>query len=609
MDMKELAKHLPEQPRPGMAEWIKKNFWKSELGGSFCVFSRTSITLEDEQIGKIMTAEDWERYEHGIHHAWAAECRCTACGEKFITGWNKNHPNSYYGIKIYYGDDGSNYPGYIPEDAAPSVDIGVYDEGDLITCPFCGSRIKLIHKKSLRHGRTYQLLVTSIEVVNNYTVLVTWIASRRVDGESDTDELAILPREALAIEGRKLYRFKHFKLGGGFSHDLHLPEWTPTNYYNDDLALHSYYDYNSIGRRKIDAATFPDVPDLTGTSGEKTGLYDYITGATLDPIPFAYIKLWKKHPSVENLVKSKWRSVLESAIWRESREKNFQYNSKYAVELAEFDFQERSPHKILGISKSEFRNDYGWSCQEFTAYRHHQFYVNELSIAEYDGYLSTYDPTMLEALDVLSEGYNIPYRRMLNYLSKKGLNRKHDAIFYADYIEMLGTGEHTDIELFPRNLTQAHDRLAQQIESEKKSKLMKEFAELAEKYSKLSWNDGNLCIRIAQSEQELIDEGKTLHHCVGRYGNKHVKQTDCIFFVRRYRRPERSYYTLDINMTEAVPRKVQLHGYMNDMRCVIPQEVRDFVKRWENEILVPTVAKMKKEQAKKPDKKRKENAA
>ena len=216
---------------------------------------------------------------------------------------------------------------------------------------------------------------------------------------------------------------------------------------------------------------------------------------------------------------------------------------------------------------------------------------------------------MLETLDVISADYNIPYRRMLNYLSKKGLNRRIDASLYVDYIEMLGTGEHTDIELFPRNLTQAHDRLAEQIKAEAESKLIKDFAKLAEKYSVLSWNDGNLCIRIVQSEQELIAEGKTLHHCVGSYGRKHVNQTDCIFFVRRYRRPERSYYTLDIDMTEVVPREVQLHGYRNDYYRGIPQEVRGFVESWKNEILIPTVAKMRKEQAKDPVKDRKENAA
>ncbi len=609
MNMEVLAKHLPEQPRPGMAEWIKKNFWKSELGGSFCVFSRTSVTLEDEQLGKIMTAEDWERYEHGIHHAWAAECQCTACGKEYTTGWNKNHPHDRYGIKMYYGDDGLNYPGYIPEDAAPSVDIGVYDEGDAITCPFCGKNIRLVHKKSLRHGRTYQLLVTSVEVVDNYAVLVTWIASRYVDRESSVDKLNILPREALAIEGKKLYRFKHFNLGGGFSHDEYLNKWTPTNYYNDDLALHSYYDWNSMGHRKLDAPTFPYVPDLTDTTGEKTGLYDYITGSSIDPLPFAYMKLWRKNPSVENLVKSKWRSVLDSALWREARGENYNYTSKYNVELLQFNLKEKSPHKILGISKTDIKTEYGWDWRKFIAYRHHRLFIDELPVSEYNEYLSTYDPGMLTTLDTLSVDYNIPYRRMMNYLGKKGLNRRSEASYYVDYIEMLGTGEHTDIELFPRNLTQAHDRLAAQIKAEAESKLVEDFAELAEKYSVLSWNDGNLCIRIARSEQELIDEGKALHHCVGGYGSKHASQTDCIFFVRRYRRPERSYYTLDINMEETIPCEVQLHGYKNDYYRDIPQEVRDFVESWKKEILIPTVAKMRKEQAKDPVKDRKENAA
>ena len=219
------AELLPEVPRPGMRDWIRKEFYGSELGGDFCVFSRKSICVEDEQIGRTMSADDWERYESKVHYHWAAECYCTACGERFIAGWNKNHPNKRYGIRMYAGDDGENYDGYIPQNALPDVDFMTYNEDYEITCPRCGERISLIHRIRLKHGRTYQMLATSIETVDNYTVLMTWRARLYIGQRNPynlDDFFEIIPREALVIDGRKAYRFKHSTLPSIFSAEVQL---------------------------------------------------------------------------------------------------------------------------------------------------------------------------------------------------------------------------------------------------------------------------------------------------------------------------------------------------------------------------------------------------
>ena len=72
------------------------------------------------------------------------------------------------------------------------------------------------------------------------------------------------------------------------------------------------------------------------------------------------------------------------------------------------------------------------------------------------------------------------------------------------------------------------------------------------------------------------------------------KETDVIFFVRHARRPERSWYTLDICMTGSEPREVQLHGYRNEWcgrkRLRIPPKVREFCDRWKKEVLLPWAA-------------------
>lgn len=468
------------------------------------------------------------------------------------------------------------------------------------------------------------MLVTSIEAVDNYTVLMTWRARRYVGQWNPynlDDFFEILPREALAIDGRKAYRFKHSMLPGIFSAEVQLGEWEPTNYYNDDLAYHRYYDYNAGGTYKIDAVVYRNIPDLTGTTGEKTGLAEYVGGhiEELEPLIFAYLKMWRQHPTIENIIKSRWRCVLDTELRRLARNENYAYSAKYSVDTDLFNFGEKAPHKMLGISRQSLKHDFGWTCKDFREYNFWKFTFENVTEADFDDWLGFFEGSTLHSLAITlsdyDDGYN--YKKVINYLIDQSLLTSANvaAQTWVDYRDMLGGGEHTYREIFPKNIIQAHDDLVERTEAEKQSKYEAKFTELAEKYSALEWTDGELCIRIAQNEQELIDEGKVLHHCVGGYGHKHASESDVIFFVRHYRRPERSYYTLDINMTGSVPCEVQLHGYRNELypskhfrQSRIPQRVRDFCDWWEKEILIPTVAKMRKEQST-PVKRRKEKVA
>ena len=81
-------------------------------------------------------------------------------------------------------------------------------------------------------------------------------------------------------------------------------------------------------------------------------------------------------------------------------------------------------------------------------------------------------------------------------------------------------------------------------------------------------------------------EGETLRHCVGEYGKEHAKGKKIILFIRHYRKPERSYYTLNVGFDGWRPYIIQLHGYGNEhhgphkeYRHTIPKEVTAFVEK------------------------------
>lgn len=617
MDVNELADKLPTVPRSGMREWIEEDY-NDELGGYYCIFNRTEIFIEEMPIAQTMYPEDWEKYDAVNKYHHAAECRCTACGERFYTGWYKYHPDEGYGILMFVGDDGMNYDGYIPETETDSPDYMAYIEGQHIVCPYCGENIRLIHKSRLRHGRTYQILAVSVEVVEGYTVLMTWLCSRHF--EDYRASLSIAPFEALVIDGRSFHRFTKAKTG--FYRNM-MPngknKWEQRNYHGEDLSYRRYYDYGSWGHKKCGAVVWCNVPNLDETTGEKTGLYDYIVnGDEHVKCPFAYMKLWRKHPNVENIVKSNWRNIVDTELYQFMVAENHYYSPTYDVDTYTIDYRENKPHRMLGIKKEDMKCNYGWSYEELFEYQLYNGNVEKISACEFDDYidfLCGLENVSICTRNLLDGNEHWKLEKVANYLDKQkekfNLSINEGIQLLDDYRDMLyevnrGHGI-PESEFFPRDLREAHDRLVETKKAKEHKEYKAKFRKLAKKYSKLAYTDGDLCIRVAKSESELINEGRTLKHCVGGYGTKHCNETDVIFFVRHYRRPERSYFTLDISFYGKEPREVQLHGYKNEnvynkrtkQIHTIPKKVRDFCDKWEKEVLAEWYAEQKHKKSKK----------
>ncbi len=63
-----------------------------------------------------------------------------------------------------------------------------------------------------------------------------------------------------------------------------------------------------------------------------------------------------------------------------------------------------------------------------------------------------------------------------------------------------------------------------------------------------TYEDGGLCIRLAESAAEIVMEGRLLHHCVGgdNYLSKHNRGDSYILMLRTREEPEIPYITVEI---------------------------------------------------------------
>ena len=607
-DLKWLAEKLPEKMNEALWEQVLHNVYEGgDLGQNIVLYSRESVVVTPP-FERVMDDEAVERYKQGIRRTWGARCTCSGCGEDFYTGYTKG------GILLYQRDDGANYDGAFDQS---EEGVMAYGNGDGISCPICGADGFVTPRKELRQGRTYQVLQTELTVVEGYAAVMYWLISR-VQDDRGGDYTVARPRDALVIDrDGRLQRFTHTRKGE--VGERYLESWQWCSRVRDPAQLR-YYNYDAWNKRQVGAWTDQfEYPDLTGTTGEKSAVDVYLNEGCLHP--GIYLQMWKKHRQIENLVRCGFARSIDEAI---NKVQGYGHGVESPV-IPWCDMNEVKPHRMLGMSKEGFRlaREGRWGHELLTVWRLYQHWTKDadaVEFAELVGKLTA--KGVRDLLGMQQAGWNgFEVRRVARYLEKKGQleGGVQHLIDYRKIMHEAGMAE-TEENLWPRDLIAAHDRMVQWKVAHAASCYQKGFTEAAEKYAALEWTDGELCIRLPRIEEELKEEGRVLRHCVGTYGRSHISGQP-IFFVRKYRRPLRSYYTLNINMKGAEWNEVQLHGYGNEhhgeykqYKHKIPKKVRDFVDRWEREVLTPWFAAQKAaelaemEKVKKTKKKKKEAA-
>ena len=90
-----------------------------------------------------------------------------------------------------------------------------------------------------------------------------------------------------------------------------------------------------------------------------------------------------------------------------------------------------------------------------------------------------------------------------------------------------------------------------------------------------TWECDGVLIRPCMNEDELIQEGKSLSHCVSRYAQRVADGDTSIFFIRKADKPEEPWYTLELNLKNF--SVVQNRGKCN---CARTAEVVAFEAKW-----------------------------
>lgn len=158
------------------------------------------------------------------------------------------------------------------------------------------------------------------------------------------------------------------------------------------------------------------------------------------------------------------------------------------------------------------------------------------------------------------------YNRVSEYATKEYKGLWYNAwIAYRDCIdirEKFGDDLTNTVYLHPRSLKETHAELVAERErrrdSEHIANKMKEFNSIPKHYKRLKKRYGmssNGYVFVpAKTAEEIIIEGRILHHCVGgdTYLRKHNKGETAIIFMRNESAPDIPYVTIEVRDTKIV---------------------------------------------------------
>jgi hypothetical protein len=284
--------------------------------------------------------------------------------------------------------------------------------------------------------------------------------------------------------------------------------------------------------------------------------------------PLEYLRLYIRHPNIEYLVKSGYGGLID-----------VRYDGYYGTLFSLYvdhrvNLKSNNLLKMLGLNRTEFKALKG----------REKLYRDYISLREH------YPKVKPEDLRIIAATYGSEYRMIETHVKLTGLKPQRIAryllennvsfIEYRDYLDQCQKLEYdlhdTSISM-PHDFHAIHERLSDIIRYKKNDLINRELAQHYDDRKAFECEYGELFLRQPGSIDEIIAEGKALHHCVGGYAERHAKGTTNIFFIRKESDPDTPYYTIEVSNDYRI---IQCRGYKNDAGREKPDEIKAFEKEY-----------------------------
>lgn len=442
--------------------------------------------------------------------------------------------------------------------------------GDTCICPICGKGMRALLKSSFRScteidSRIYM----SVHNIEGNLTLLSWLTKKMLHSDGSVTYWTNGYEGVVIIDGSFVRIKMYSKFMSSYSW---LSEWSYTQRFLDEFGQFS-------NEEVVEASPIT----VERTDCAHSALAEYLQSAgTLDPIH--YMKLWFKHPNVENLVRQGLSRYL-CAVIDKCNEYSYSYGSRvFNIKATEqfINWKEVKPAEMLGLEKDELEIARTVSFDAFEFYKLIKARLKIRLDTETLDRIKKYGFYNVKSM-VFASGYvdSVPLIHLINYLDKQREANAKTSLINTDYLRDYWQACHNvygkvPAELtYPKDLKRAHDDMILRVKEKEDAELRAGFENRLAELSKMSYQSEatGLMIRPAQTQNELIKEGKILHHCVAGYAKSHADGSTSIFFIRKIAEPDVPFYTLEL-------KDGKVNQNRGDKNCARTAEVIAFEAEW-----------------------------
>lgn len=483
----------------------------------------------------------------GLRHK-CVDAVCSACGET---------------VKLYYVPGGGcGHAGYsAPFGFLHPASGDELASGDKLACPMCGEEVEAKHVSSAQRLARYVWPMTA-EAQGGKLLLYLWRVCRDVE-KSGRVTWRIDPWEVYAFGGTSAARWRHWKK---YMYSTYiLPGWEERKRFADTM-----FDVELVYCPEGLANVYAE------TECANCKLETYMGVETEYRFPVAWMKLWQRHRNAEALTAPNARKLAAALIAEGKR--SLVYNKNWSERtdvLHGVDWKRKKPHELLRLTKEELTYFNG---AEDALKR-----LKALLLARKYGVACRLGEEVTKVTEGQQEDFlkrGVLPGKAERYLDRQAARYKSRLwpgylLDYWTMAERLGEDLTERDVMWPQNLKRAHDQMQERQKAEAAEKRREAFQQRYERMKKYAFTDGDILIRPCGTEEELIAEGKALHHCVASYAERHARGELTIFFIRRKDKPDEPWYTLNFN-----EKKLSVTENRGMCNCARTEEIQNFENTW-----------------------------
>lgn len=436
-------------------------------------------------------------------------------------------------------------------------------EGRYGTCPMCGAhgKYKCQGKAKGTHSKHIYMFLGQKYKENGMVMRYVEVEKKWILGLIAGDKGPEMYNASEELSGVEIAR-AYFEPGKKVQIDYHKHD----PYIGRDF----WDDCNLCGMANITIRTGSIMPEtyeeMKGTMFQYSALQEYAKSVR-EVNPIVYLERYSQTPQIEVLVKMGLTDVVEKLVkcyYGIVADENARRPDQFLgirKERVKQLIRKKGDTQLLGVMQMEKRQGQNWTDEQVE-------HLVETDLSGTQVEMATGYMTLQKLLNRIEKYAGCEYGTECSSASAR---IRHTATTYADYLSMrinLGYDLNNTVYQQPQDLEAAHNKMVIETNKEKADKHLKEMAErypeIRHVYRRLRnkylYEDDRYIIRPARSAEEIVMEGRLLHHCVGgnEYLNKHNTEKTYILMLRFKEKPEIPYITVEIDAKN--PRILQWYG-------------------------------------------------